>query len=96
MVKFMLISKHFAVRPGSQYDAGAMSIMNTMSIADQNDIQNFDNLIGWTLETLHYENTWKQFISCEHMYITTITILYCWRTYMYHNKYMCKLGNFLQ
>ena len=43
MVKFMLISKHFAVRPGSQYDAGAVSVMNTVSITDQNDVQSFDN-----------------------------------------------------
>ena len=54
------------LRPGTQYDASTMSVTSIMSVAEKNlyvpsqngifNLQNFDNLIGWTLETLYTRN----------------------------------------
>ena len=48
------------LKPGSQYDAGATSIVSVMSIAEkaifftsQNCIQSFDYLIDWMLANTH-------------------------------------------
>ena len=44
------------VKPGLQYDDGTVSVASIVSVAGKNaflNIQEFDYLIGWTLEMLH-------------------------------------------
>ena len=50
-------SDHSNVKPGSQYDAGAVNITSVVSVMEKvfqqsnciPDVKFFDNLIGWTL-----------------------------------------------